>query len=719
MPISTTTTRSTVSTHRSVEGPFLCLLLFSCTWVACSSSEDVPTDFADTLDAAIPDAENVDAVSHDAGVHDVETPRAFGQDDLSFVVGPPRLIIRTWQTPDRVHVGDSNFVALKSDGADPAERFLGYSGHGTTYLFTGQTIESLRLKTTGGRAHEVIAGGSTGHFDECGAWLSSVERIEGQLVGLYHAERSCNYYNGNQSLASVGYAVSTDRGYTFEKPDYPNNVVLEGYDTDNSQGGFRGLAGGFTVALSDSYYTYFTELTAEGWFPGLARTRLAVPGDWSKFGPEGFTEAGRGGVSVSLELPGNSVGRSTRFKSFLSLGARRIGVAQAISSDGIHFTDWTNNPPLLPAAEQDWKRTHSLGVRPTSNSGFADQDYTFDDSAASPLGYVFRKRFPPFTADLYYCQRSVQVVGATRRPDKYFSNSNTCSIEGVRIPTARIIRAPHQIAGTYGNGDVFAHLVAVTQKDAFLRHNPWETRLDPLYQCEAQNGNLLLGRSEHCGNLRHTRGELLGYLRSRRSGELYAYPSIVAPEGGRTFDSVFYVFYSYIRPGNDLDRRLVTVRRVTLTERVAQSPVQIALSQYHSTVRADHWATIELPTEEYAQKGEMLGYVHTKALGPTSVPLFDCVAPSGKHIARAGGCGAGLGESVQRQIGFVFSDPREGRTALYRCYDARTNDSLLAITEHCGLGLETRSTRLGYVETVSPAADAAMGAQGSSPGPEN
>jgi hypothetical protein len=145
-----------------------------------------------------------------------------------------------------------------------------------------------------------MQGGTAGNFDSCGSWIMrSLTTDAGKVLGFYHAETACTYAGG-QTRKSGGYAVSSDGGRTFTKPDYPLNKLV-----DTSTPIIPGIPtgeGDFSIILrGDYYYMFFANV--EDYHTGVARAPKssdAYPGSFQKYLNGAWNQPAVGGTSSRL-----------------------------------------------------------------------------------------------------------------------------------------------------------------------------------------------------------------------------------------------------------------------------------------------------------------------------------------------------------------------------------------------------------------------------------
>jgi hypothetical protein len=186
--------------------------------------------------------------------------------------------------------------------------------------------------------------------------------------------------------------------------------------------------------------------------------------------------------------------------------------------------------------------------------------------------------------------------------------------------------------------------------------------------------------------------------RSSTSSELVAYSSIVPRTGGNSWENGFYLFYTYLQPGEDFDKRYLVRRWVEVEQRSeAVSPqVWLALSQYYSDSKQDFWATTAMVPAGYSFQ-KTYGYVYTKYQeGMTE--LVDCyiyLAGWDDHMVAPGGCGTGE-VSRLRSLGWIWAAQKTGTIPLYMCYNAAATDHSISTDPACA-GQGEMEYQLGFV----------------------
>ncbi|KAA1419461.1 hypothetical protein F0U44_13605 [Nocardioides humilatus] len=180
--------------------------------------------------------------------------------------------------------GDNPYFSEKREG-----KLYGYFG--TSRTLEWRSHNNTRLTNS----RIILDRGLPGEFDECGAWLQgSFQRLTRQhWIAFYHAEGqgpgddTCDHY-ANTTVWRMAMAETTNGGLTWQRPSYPNNVVVTGTGASMT-GGITNAGNGRTVRVGDYYYMFFE--TNHGTRPGLpgihiARSKVSdggARGTWKKY----------------------------------------------------------------------------------------------------------------------------------------------------------------------------------------------------------------------------------------------------------------------------------------------------------------------------------------------------------------------------------------------------------------------------------------------------
>ncbi len=194
------------------------------------------------------------------------------------------------------------------------------------------------------------------------------------------------------------------------------------------------------------------------------------------------------------------------------------------------------------------------------------------------------------------------------------------------------------------------------------------------------------------------------------------YQTIIGPDGSKNWSDTFYIYYLYIRPGEDFSNRFMLRSEVKM--KINDSPVSspykasAGLKRYFSSSANKHWVTSWLAVPKDSnwdfQEEADLGNVFTSA-GTGLIELDDCVYDLNHYVVASGGdCGQGV--TKLRTIGWVYSpaSPKPANTySIYRCYVPAMDSHFISLQSDCeGAQVEYF---LGYTlntlgDTAAPAA---------------
>lgn len=215
---------------------------------------------------------------------------------------------------------DSPFFALPNAGG-----VRGFSANSDTYTFFGPNLNSLNNQGI------ALPRGQSGRFDECGAWLYSVNKLdENHWLGWYHAENECPY-TGGQTHASTAFTESFDGGRTWQKPNYPYNQIITADIQFNGHPASDDTSGGRVIKINDYFYMFYQstgkynpdgtpDYSQSDYLTHVARSPVSVqgkPGTWYKYFNGSFSEPGLGGRSTPINTL-NSYGNFVSYNSYLN-----------------------------------------------------------------------------------------------------------------------------------------------------------------------------------------------------------------------------------------------------------------------------------------------------------------------------------------------------------------------------------------------------------------
>lgn len=257
-------------------------------------------------------------------------------------------------------------VAVLENGP-PKVRVL-FQAVNETYLVTGTDFQHLTS------ASKVLGAGDHGEFDNAGAGVASVIRIDNHLYAFYEGrdnEGNLPEYGqgGFKGLyCGIGLAESTNDGNTWSKK---GEVIRSAKPKDWSDWSGQSIRGvGTPSALIDAtntyFYLYYVEFSGfKNGLPALCLARAPLskgpplPNNWEKFYLDDFTEPGLGGketpiidgaaIKTGAMYPHATFSKSLN-KYILTFNFNRVaevrqemaldksGIYIALSDDGIHWS---------------------------------------------------------------------------------------------------------------------------------------------------------------------------------------------------------------------------------------------------------------------------------------------------------------------------------------------------------------------------------------------
>ena len=299
-------------------------------------------------------------------------------DCLQIRVGPP--VVARGPFPDEL---DATFTALRlGDGS-----FRGFSANGLTYAIDGATVSGM-----GGQRRAVLQVGEPGSLSDCGRWLTSTMRLDGQVLGLVHQERACDYGQGRTNK-SMAVATSRDEGLTWTEPQ----TVITGTDVplpDKITG-----EGDCTMIDGADGYLYAYCLRNSDWQTIVARAPSQDPTDWHKFYDGAWNEPGLGGNATAIGFlgPGAAYLQQPGWVAAVATDPWFGGVRLSLSTDKVSFLDLKE--PLLTIDGSQWDRpaetdliAYSTLINPQDGSNTVDQHFVLSYIYVPP-GMGFESRY--------------------------------------------------------------------------------------------------------------------------------------------------------------------------------------------------------------------------------------------------------------------------------------------------------------------------------------
>jgi hypothetical protein len=262
---------------------------------------------------------------------------------------------------------------------EPSKVRVLFQAMNETYLVTGTDLQHLTS------ASKVLGAGDHGEFDNAGAGVASVVRLDNRLYAFYEGRDTEGDLPENGQAAfkgmycGIGLAESTNDGTTWTKKGEIIKSAKPKDWTDWSGQSVRGV--GTPSALIDAtdtyiylYYVEFSGLKNGIQAICLARAPLSkgapLPGNWEKFYLDDFAEPGLGGKETPV-IDGSAVRAGAMYphatfskslnKYILTFNFNRLaetrqemalgksGIYLALSDDGIH---WSTPQKLITTYSQ-------------------------------------------------------------------------------------------------------------------------------------------------------------------------------------------------------------------------------------------------------------------------------------------------------------------------------------------------------------------------------
>lgn len=261
---------------------------------------------------------------------------------------------------------DSPFLGLSFEDA----RTVAYTSNSETYLWSNGSSVSAQLPVP--QPVNLTSDPDASSYSHCGKWANAawIEDSTGLLHMYFHQEHNCNYSAGGYTNKSVGYAVSSDGGYTFQPSPAPSptnpgaNQLIAGsnFSTNHQCGeGDHGV-----VQWGDYLLMFFLEWDGPSSIHGgtslsVARSAIADagrPGTWWKWYNGGWSSPGVGGPcdDIGPNITGTAVYNISAVGALMSIGVIYSGpVNVAWSGDGLSWAPAAAGP-LFYADYGSWNR---------------------------------------------------------------------------------------------------------------------------------------------------------------------------------------------------------------------------------------------------------------------------------------------------------------------------------------------------------------------------
>jgi hypothetical protein len=316
-------------------------------------------------------------------------------------------------------------VAMIENG--PTQVRLLFQALNESYLVTGADLKHLTS------ASKVLDAGERGDFDNSGAGVDTVVRLDHHLYAFYEGRDNEGDLPENSQAAfkgmycGIGLAESANDGSTWTKK---GEIISSAKPKDWSDWAGQSIRGagcpsGLIDATNTYAYLYYVEFSGfKNGLPGicLARAPLSkgapLPGNWQKFYLDDFTEPGLGGKETPV-LDGSAVKAGAMYphvtfskalnKYILTFNFNRVaearqemtlgksGIYIALSDDGIH---WAAPVKLITTYSQRVLGL-SIAIEPT----------LVLDSPDALRGWLLYAYTPKYTSNASIPGIALQLVG--------------------------------------------------------------------------------------------------------------------------------------------------------------------------------------------------------------------------------------------------------------------------------------------------------------------
>jgi hypothetical protein len=257
-------------------------------------------------------------------------------------------------------------VAVIENG--PTKVRLLFQAQNETYLVSGADLKHLIS------AEKVLGAGDPGEFDNAGAGVDTIIRLDNRLYAFYEGrdaqgELPANAQAGFRGMyCGIGFAESANDGNTWTKKGEVISSARPKTWSDWSGQSVRGVASpsGLIDATNTYAYVYYVEFSGlRNGAPAICLARaplskgIPLPGNWAKFYQGDFTESGLGGKETPV-VDGYAVNAGAMYphvafskplnKYILTFNFNRAaearqemalsksGIYIALSDDGIHWS---------------------------------------------------------------------------------------------------------------------------------------------------------------------------------------------------------------------------------------------------------------------------------------------------------------------------------------------------------------------------------------------
>eukprot|EP01084_Bolivina_argentea_P138538 243854_1 len=430
---------------------------------------------------------------------------------LSITIGPPKQV---GGPPNDAYDTSVASIIVNSNANNSKYQQRSYNAHSISYLIYNNS-EFLQNPAQIG----LNPGPSKNDYDFCGDWLNApINNLNGDALnivhGFYHEEWKCDYAHNLYTNKSIAYALSTNGGLSFTKPNYPNNQIIS---PPNSTTQHTTGEGDHQIAVinSSTLYLYFMEFDGynDTTTTGLARSHQnGLPGTWYKYLNGEFKSPGLGGdSSLIANITGTCVRYRAEYDDFIAMGSfmadNEIGYGPRLSFSKNGIDSWIPmKEPLIFVDENSWVFNGNEFLAYVSlvstNIVFNEKrniyDFLFNNSY-----WLYYTYIPPNNNanNKYLTQRSLNIV---QNPNVipvnvpqvlialsyyYSSGKDDSWITTALIPISDKYEIVNEVYGMIMTQPINA--LSVRVYDCYIQHPSSDHMIALQNECESAHGNIL------------------------------------------------------------------------------------------------------------------------------------------------------------------------------------------------------------------------------------
>jgi hypothetical protein len=282
--------------------------------------------------------------------------------NFTIVLGPTNIVPDTTPAIPTYPYAPDGHISFLADNATNSVCQMYWAGSSSyRSLGTNVPVQSLNPGTA------LIGPGSSTDFDNGGAWLMSVCRIDtNELVGFYHAEdwNWPGYSNpGNIAWKSMAFCTSTNNGKTWSKA----GQFLTSSTPKPSTPTWGGAGDGCVVYdKANARWVCFYSGT---WmiYAAVSTNAIPLPGTWQKYCNGSFSTPGLGGQETPIPALSSFAGAnpSVHFNTCLDRWVMVFETSDDTNGSGLYLStsadllNWTPPVTLVAATfpQQAWYAT--------------------------------------------------------------------------------------------------------------------------------------------------------------------------------------------------------------------------------------------------------------------------------------------------------------------------------------------------------------------------